>query len=115
MQHVLEYEVLSVSPASIPKQKSYAMRQIASARHGTSAFMQAFIVVVHLKIGTHKNKIFDVFFFVCFVLFCFKSVILDGYTFTHKTWSFDSFLLDKKKEALQQSNTHIVTNAVKRT
>ena len=68
MQHVLEYEVLSVSPASIPKQKSYDMRQIASARHGTSAFMQAVIVVVHLKIGTHKNKIFDVFLFV---LFCF--------------------------------------------
>ena len=60
VQHVLEYVVLSVSPASIPKQKSYAMRQIASARHGTSAFMQAFIVVVQPKNDKHKNKLFDV-------------------------------------------------------
>ena len=57
---MLEYVVLSVSPASIPKQKSYDMRQIAFAQHGTSAFMQAFVVVVHLKIETHKHPLFDV-------------------------------------------------------
>ena len=57
---MLEYVVLSVSPASIPKQKSYDMRQIAFAQHGTSAFMQAFVVVVYLKIDTHTNKILHV-------------------------------------------------------
>ena len=60
VQHMLEYVVLSVSPASIPKQKGYDMRQTDFAQHGTSAFMQAFAVVVHLKIDTHKNKILHV-------------------------------------------------------
>ena len=36
------------------------MRQVASAQHGTTAFMQAFVVVVHFKIDTHKNELFDV-------------------------------------------------------
>ena len=58
MQHVLEYVVLSVLPAtSIPRKK---LRQIASAQHDTSALMQAFVVVVHLKIDSHKNQLFDV-------------------------------------------------------
>ena len=36
------------------------MRQIAFAQHGASAFMQAFVVAVHLKINTHKNLLFHV-------------------------------------------------------
>ena len=65
MQHVLEYVVLSVSPAaSIPKKNllylSCDMKQIASVQHGTSAFMQAFVVVDHLKTDPHKNQLFDV-------------------------------------------------------
>ena len=64
MKHVLEYVVLSVSPAaSIPKKNllylSCDMKQIAYVQHGTSAFMQAF-VVVHLKTDPHKNQLFDV-------------------------------------------------------
>ena len=59
MQRVLEYVVLSVSPAkSIPK-KSYDNRQTAFAQHGTSAFMQAFVVVVHLKFNTKSESILD--------------------------------------------------------
>ena len=36
------------------------MKQIAYVQHGTSAFMQAFVVVVHLKTDPHKNQLFDV-------------------------------------------------------
>ena len=36
------------------------MRQIASAQHGTSAFMQAFVAVVHPKIDTKKIQLFVV-------------------------------------------------------
>ena len=43
--------VLSVSPATSIR-KSYYIRQIAFAQHGISAFMQAFVVVVHTKIDT---------------------------------------------------------------
>ena len=58
MKSVLEYVVLSVLPAtSIPRKK---LRQIASAQHDTSALMQAFVVVVHLKTDTRKNQLLDV-------------------------------------------------------
>ena len=36
------------------------MKQIAYVQHGTSAFMQAFVVVDHLKTDPNKNQLFDV-------------------------------------------------------
>ena len=103
---MLEYVVLSVLPAtSVPKKKLYEKNSFCTTWH----------------LCTHAG-------FCCCcsprnrytqkpLIWCKEKkiwVTLEGHTFTHNTWPFISFLLDLKKEAPQQSNTHTVTSAVKR-
>ena len=80
------------------------MRKIAFALHGTSAFMQAFVVVVYLRINTHKNQLFDVK----------KNLNNIGRLHFHTyIMAFYFLTFRPKKELLQQRNTHMQSNKLK--
>ena len=87
------------------------MRQIAFAQHGTSAFIHAFVVVIHPKIYT-KNTIF--------VVKKKKKSLSDLAYYIQTEWllfhtqnmASSFFPFRPKKTMLQLSNTYMVTSTV---
>ena len=90
------------------KKKGHDIRQIVLAQHGTSAFMQAF-VVFQPKVDTRKSVIWWKKLWVIWHIF-----IPVGYTYTHTQNKASYFLpFRPKTTTLQQSNSHTVTSTVK--